>query len=85
MHLTIDDYLTTRLDKRPREICFCAASYYEADGSHRSVKVCVKLPNGDTHRLLKRVKRSGGIGGTDQDGVLRFVTWPPAVIEIRDV
>lgn len=84
-HLTLDDYLVMRQESRPREVCFCAASYYDSDGSQRSVKIRVRLPKGDVGRVIKRMKRHGGIGGADETGVLRFVTWPPAVIEIRDL
>jgi hypothetical protein len=51
----------------------------------QSVKVCVKLPKGEAGKLIKRIRQRGGVGGTDENGILRFVTWPPAVIEVRDL
>jgi hypothetical protein len=85
MHITIQDYTASHLDQRPREVCFCAASFYDKEGNLQSVKVCVKLPTGEAGKMIKRIKQRGGIGGTDENGILRFVTWPPAVIEVRDL
>ncbi len=85
MPTTLDDYLTSYMDVKPREVCFCAAGYYDPDGLQRSVRICVKLPKGDVGRFIKKVKRRGGIGAQDAEGVLRFVTWPPAAIEVREL
>jgi hypothetical protein len=85
MYTTIEDYVSSRLEERPREICFYAASFYDMNGQQQSVKVCARLEKGDVGKLLKRIKQKGGIGGTDETGLLRFIPWPPAVIEIRDL
>ena len=85
MHKTVDDYMRSPLEVRAREVCFYAASFYDRDGQAQSVKVCVRLPDGDAGKLIKRIKSRGGIGGIDESGLLRFVVWPPAVIEVRDL
>ena len=81
MHTTIDDYLTTRLNMRLREVCFYAASLIDKNGNPLSVNVCARVDDGQVGKLIKRMKQRGGIGGTDDAGVLRFIPWPPAVIE----
>jgi len=85
MHITVDDYTRSHMDSRPREVSFYAATFYDRDGQPQSFKVSIRLPKGDAGKLIKRIKQRGGIGGTDETGALRFVTWPPAVIEVRDI
>ena len=85
MHTTLDDYMASHHDERPREVWFYAATFYDNTGQYQSVKVCVKLPKGDVGKFIKRIKQKGGIGGTDEAGLFRFVVWPPAVIEVRDL
>jgi hypothetical protein len=85
MPMTIDDYTRSTFDSRPREVCFYAASFYDRNGDVQSLKVCVTLPKGDAGRFIRRVRQKGGIGGTDEAGLLRFVVWPPAAIEVRDL
>ena len=72
-------------EPRPREIRFYGSMFRDESGNARSVSICVRVENGDVAGILSTVVEKGGIGGVHDDGVFRFVPWPCAGVEVRDV
>lgn len=68
----------------PRIVSFHAPTYPDGQGQTVNAVVTVHLGNGDVHGLIEQIKENGGIGGTDDRGVYRFIPWPCAAVEVRD-
>ncbi len=80
----LKDY-TQNLEKRPREIRFFSPTYRDQKGRNASISVCITIEDGDIGSVLDIVIQDGGVGRTGDDGVFRFVPWPCAAIEVRNL
>jgi hypothetical protein len=75
-------------EKCRREVRFCSAAYIEANGSHptnTSTFINRIVEDGDPGCVFEEVVENGGIGEICPDGVYRWIPWPCAVVEIRDL
>jgi hypothetical protein len=72
--------------KRPCEVVFCGPVYRNNDRQGlRTFSVTVRVEDGDFERKLAEVRQEGGIGQLCEDGVFRFLPWPCAMVEVRDL
>lgn len=69
---------------KPRMVSFHPPTYPDGRGQTVNFVINVRLESGDVHGMIEQVKASGGIGGTDNTGVYRFIPWPCAAVEVRD-
>jgi hypothetical protein len=81
----IKDYIASKPDRRPREITFYGHSYLSKDSCPGSINLSVRLEDGGVEVILATVIEMGGYGLTGPDGIYRWVPWPCAAVEIRDV
>ena len=68
-----------------REICFHGSQYSDQNDQCKTLNICVKVENGDVAGILQTVQDNGGIAETDDSGVIYFLPWPCAAVEIRDL
>jgi hypothetical protein len=67
----------------PCTVSFCSATYRNKDGKSSTLTINLTVEDGDAGGLLKLAEENGGVGMVCDDGVYRFLPWPPAVIEIQ--
>jgi hypothetical protein len=81
----IRDYLKQRAEGQV-EVRFCSAAYHGQNGQIQSFIFSRKVKDlKGTKDLMNQFLQEGGIGDVCEDGVYRWMPWPCAVIEIRDV
>ncbi|HKU97282.1 MAG TPA: hypothetical protein VJR58_18495 [Vineibacter sp.] len=74
----------TKPPGRPRVMTFYSPVHRGDDGQDRSLSISLRIEDGDIARVLHIVRKNGGIGQENAEGVLQYVPWPCAAVTIRD-
>ena len=83
--VSLGDYRQGKGARIPRQIVFFSPQYTDREGANTVLNIVVNVANGDVEGQLAVVAADGGVGRVGDDGVFRFLPWPCAAVEIRDI
>ena len=83
--IDFEEYKSQLSQGTPREVCFYGSQYTDQNDQGKTLNICVRVEDGDVKGILQVVQDNGGIAQTDGSGIIYFLPWPCAAVEIRDL